>query len=151
MDKADIGALGEHLVTIELLRRGVEVAVPTVDRGIDLIAFTTSPSFRAVPIQVKATPGANFTIHQSWERVPGLVVVYVFDVATRPIFNLLSYDDAFRVAAAWTDLTVAVAWNDPKRGNHDWSSLSSTRRAELAPFVDRWTLITGPLSAPLAP
>ncbi len=65
MDKADIGALGEHLVTIELLRRGVEVAVPTVDRGIDLIAFTASPSFRAAPIQVKAMPGANFTIHRA--------------------------------------------------------------------------------------
>lgn len=60
-------------------------------------------------MKVKDTPGANFTIHRWWERFPGLVVVYVFDVATRPIFNLLSYDDAFRVAAAWTDLTVAVA------------------------------------------
>lgn len=100
---------------------------------------------------MKATPGANFTIDRAWERVPGLVVVYVFDVATRPVFNLLSYDEAFRVAASWTDLTVAVAWNDPKRGNHDWSSISSTRMAELAPFADRWTLITGPLSAPLAP
>ncbi len=30
MDKADVGAIGEHLVRVELLRRGVNVAVPVV-------------------------------------------------------------------------------------------------------------------------
>lgn len=141
VDKSDIGAIGEHLVTVELLRRGVEVSVPVVDRGIDLIAFKPSPLFRAVPLQVKATPSANFTIHRAWEQIPGLVLVYVFDVGTHPIFNVMRYADALRLASSWTDLSDKVAWNDPKRGNHDWSSLNAARRAEVARFADRWDLV----------
>lgn len=146
LDKADIGAIGEHLVTVELLRRGIEVSVPVVDRGIDLIAFKTAPLLRAVPLQVKATPSANFTIHRAWEQIPGLVLVYVFDVATRPIFNIMDYADAFRLASSWTDLSDKVAWNDPKRGNHDWSSLNAARRAEIARFADRWDLVLDALA-----
>ena len=145
MDKADIGAIGERLVLVELLKRDVEVAVPVVDRGLDLIAFATAPTPRAVPLQVKTTPGANFTVHRAWERVGGLVIVYVFDVATRPSFYLLTYGDAVSIAGRWTNLSTSVSWNDPKRGNHDWSSLTQEKRGELRPFADRWDLVTARL------
>ena len=143
MDTATRGALGESLVEAELLRLGVEVARPAIDRGIDLLAFTSAPRFKAIPIQVKAASAASFTVHRKWADIDGLVLIYVWDVPASPSFRPLTYEEALAVASGWTDLAKSVSWNNPnpKKGNHDWSSLPAGRRRELDRFKDRWKIV----------
>jgi len=52
-DPALIGKAGEALVAAEPLRRGVHVAYPAYDGGVDLLAYREDDFKHVVPIQVK--------------------------------------------------------------------------------------------------
>jgi len=87
------GAAGELLVAAELLRRGIAVARPLYDDGVDLLAFRTSNPAKTVPIQVKARSGAGYNFQRDWFCVPGLVLVQVWHTANGPQFYVFRRED----------------------------------------------------------
>jgi hypothetical protein len=66
----------------ELLRAGLEVALPMRDRGIDLIAYADLGSkvntFIACPIQMKASSSRSFSINRKYEKFPILIHAFVW-------------------------------------------------------------------------
>lgn len=73
-----IGKAGEMLVAAELMRRGIYVAHPAYDGGIDLLAFREEAPSRVVQIQVKARAGSCYNFQRGWfSKAPGIVLVIV--------------------------------------------------------------------------
>src|SRR5437867_12988736 len=85
-----IGKAGEALVAAELLRRGVNVAYPAFDGGIDLLAYREPDFTRVVPIQVKARSTTCYHFQRSWFRVPRIVLVQVWHVKTSLEFYMFA-------------------------------------------------------------
>ena len=65
--------LGRNRLVSELLRAGLEVALPLRDRGIDLIAYADVGAeltrFFACPIQMKAATASSFTVSRKYARI----------------------------------------------------------------------------------
>ena len=85
----------------DLLNDGLEVAGPLRDCGIDLIvyaAFDRSP-FIAIPIQMKASRNTSFSVDGKYERIPKLVIAYVWGLAkpTQTATYALTYSELFSV------------------------------------------------------
>ncbi|MBI5930463.1 MAG: hypothetical protein HY862_14225 [Chloroflexi bacterium] len=85
VDTQIIEIMGRNRLANELLAAGIEIALPMRDRGIDLIAYIDIdgeiPQFTAIPIQMKASSGSNFTINQKYQKfLPNLVIVFVWGV-----------------------------------------------------------------------
>jgi hypothetical protein len=101
---------GRNWLASELLRAGVEVAKPERDRGIDLIAYIDRDrrvgNFVACPIQMKAATGAIFSLYPKYAKFPGLLLVYVWNLADPQATKCfaLTYVEALRVARrmGWT-------------------------------------------------
>jgi hypothetical protein len=87
------GAAGELLVAAELLRRGIAVARPLYDQGIDLLAFHVDDPTRTVPIQVKARSGSGYNFQKEWFRVETMILVLVWHSATTPEFYVFKRAD----------------------------------------------------------
>jgi hypothetical protein len=85
MDSQVVELLGRNRLTDEILRSGLEVAHPSRDRGIDLIAYadidTNVPSFIARPIQMKAASTQSFGINKKYEKFPNLLIAFVWNLA----------------------------------------------------------------------
>jgi hypothetical protein len=66
--------IGRNRLGSEILRDGLDVAVPARDRGIDLIAYADLSSnvktFIARSIQMKASSEASFSIDRQYKRLP---------------------------------------------------------------------------------
>lgn len=89
-DPGLIGKGGEALVAAELLRRGVHVAYPAYDGGVDLLAYREHNFGKVVPIQVKARSASCYNFQRHWFRIEGLVLVQVWYTATQPQFYIFS-------------------------------------------------------------
>ena len=150
MDKvgpALIGKAGEYLVAGELLRRGVEVAVPASDVGVDLLAYRLTQRAKTaslfVPIQVKAYSGTGYRFQKSWfERAPGLALVLVWHIGTTPEFYVFGgLDDA--VAAVGEKHAATSSWSE--RGV--WSATTPTAGEldRMRPHRNQWDRILGQL------
>jgi hypothetical protein len=103
INPALIGKASEMLVAAELMRRGVEVAHPASDVGVDLLAYRSAPkqtvSSKFVPIQVKARSESGYNFQKiRFDRVPGVVLVHVWHVRSVPMFFI--FDSLIRVEDA---------------------------------------------------
>ena len=103
INPALIGKAGEMLVAAKLMRRGIEVAHPASDVGVDLLAYRLAPketvASRFVPIQVKARSETGYNFQRQWfTRVPGVVLVHVWHVQATPEFYV--FDSLSRVEEA---------------------------------------------------
>jgi hypothetical protein len=110
--------LGRNQLISELLRAGLEVALPLRDRGIDLIAYSDldpdAPGFVACPIQMKAATASSFTVLRRYERFRNLILAFIWHI-TEPE-NLVTYALTYLEASvivermgwthsrSWTDL-----------------------------------------------
>ncbi|WP_459676244.1 PDDEXK-like family protein [Acidisoma sp. 7E03] len=138
-----VGKAGEVLVAGELLRRGIEVAYPASDRGIDLLAYRlTGPDAMArsfVPIQVKTRAASGFYFHRSWfEKVPGLVLVHVWHVTTTPaqyVFGSLA-----DVEEALGDYAKSPSWT--QGGVYNVTKASDDHYKRMEPFRNRWHVVS---------
>jgi hypothetical protein len=109
-DTQIIELIGRNRLSSELLRDGLEVAVPARDRGIDLIAYldrsTDNGQFIARPIQLKAFSERAFSLFQKYQKTASLIIAYIWyvDNLERTEMYALTYDEAFRVAVemGWT-------------------------------------------------
>jgi hypothetical protein len=84
MDRSIVELVGRGRLIEELLRAGLEVALPARDRGIDLIVYadlsTQVSRFIARPIQMKAASAAHFSINKKYGRFPNLLLAFVWFV-----------------------------------------------------------------------
>ena len=89
LDKQLIELAGRNWLASQLQSAGIQVARPERDRGIDLIAYIDRDervgkleTFVARPIQLKAASCKSFSLDPKYEKVPGLILAYVWNLAT---------------------------------------------------------------------
>ena len=110
MDSQRIELLGRNLLVSELIRAGLEVALPLRDRGVDLVVYADQASaveaFAAVPIQMKAASERSFGIDQKYAKIANLLLVHVWNVGQPEDLEIfaLRYPDAVAIAEqkGWT-------------------------------------------------
>jgi len=110
MDTQTIELLGRHRLASELLQAGLEVASPSRDRGVDLIAYADIDKqvgrFLARPIQMKAASQRSFGIWKKYLKIHDLVFAFVWhlDGAATPETYALTCAEAIAVgdAMGWT-------------------------------------------------
>jgi hypothetical protein len=116
INPALIGKAGELLVAAELTRRGIEVAYPASDVGVDMLAYRLAPkqtvAGKIVPIQVKARAASGYNFQRSWfDRCPGIVLVQVWNVETTPEFYV--FENIPRVEEALGPVhSASSSWKD---------------------------------------
>ena len=122
LDSQQVELIGRNLLIAQLVADGLEVAVPTRDRGVDLIVYSDREEhgrFVAKPIQLKAASAQAFSLDQKYERVTELLLAYVWNVAdpTNAVTMCLTYSEALAVAAemGWTATT---SWRNGKYSNN---------------------------------
>jgi hypothetical protein len=97
---------GRNRLASELQKASIEVARPERDHGIDLLAYLDlEEKFCARPIQMKAATGEIFDVQRRYEKFPGLMLVYVWNVEMdKSRYFALTYEEAEKVAEAmkWT-------------------------------------------------
>lgn len=101
--------LGRNKLVSDLLRAGIEVAIPQRDNGIDLIAFVVNKEdglFKSKPIQMKAATKQSFLINKKYEKLPDLIMVYVWNVQTyeKSTTYAMTYKNCLKIAIqmGWT-------------------------------------------------
>ena len=110
LDSQIVEMLGRNRLIDELLRAGLEVAVPMRDRGIDLIAYvdleSKTRSFVARPIQMKAASKRSFGLDKKYRKFPGLLLAFVWNLESEREQQTfaLTYGEALDVAdrMGWT-------------------------------------------------
>lgn len=142
------GRAGELLVAAEIMRRGVEIALPASDVGVDLLAYRLNAGIRTarkfVPIQVKAFSGGGYRFLKSWfDRAPDLALVMVNGLASTPQFHVFAGISDIEAAIGGHALT--SSWI--KRGIWSATELSGPDARLLMPHRDQWQRITDQLSA----
>lgn len=120
MDTQVIELLGRNRLVSELLRAGLEVAIPARDRGIDLIAYldlVDPPDeardlasavvrpvqrFAAKPIQMKAASRQSFSISKKYAKLCDLILVFVWNLEDpdRAVTYALTHDEAVAIGEA---------------------------------------------------
>jgi hypothetical protein len=146
-DSQKVELLGRNRLIDELLRDNLEVAVPVRDHGIDLIAYADSAvaSYVARPIQMKAAWTQAFGIDRKYEKFPGLIMAYVWNLSdpAQAVTYAMNYSEVLGAAEAmgWTR---TASW---VRGGYATSQPSRRLLALLEPFRMKpgawWARIVG--------
>lgn len=114
LDSQQIEILGRNVVKGAIIEANLEVATPERDNGIDLIMFRWSNAgeFHAWPIQIKSASKFSFGMDRKYEKIPGLIMVFVFECrnSTREIYAM-TYRQMVGVGEAmgWTK---TPSWKD---------------------------------------
>jgi hypothetical protein len=150
VDAQVVELIGRNRLGSELLREGLEVAVPARDRGVDLIAYadlsSRVQSFIARPIQMKAASRSSFSLHRKYRRLADLIIAYVWYIndPSKTVTYALTYKEAYAVAKRmkWTK-------TDSWKMKHAYSTTrpGSRLRELLEPYRMRegkwWEKVTG--------
>ena len=107
LDSQQVEILGRNRIKAALIEANVEVASPERDNGIDLIAYrwNLTGEVSARPIQLKAASTFSFGIDRKYERIPGLVMVFVMGVREEAhTIYALTYAELLSIAddLGWT-------------------------------------------------
>jgi hypothetical protein len=143
IDSQVIEVLGRNRLVDEILRAGLEVALPVRDRGIDLIAYADIDSrinsFVGCPVQMKAASTRAFSIDAKYARIPSLLIAYIWHVndPRKEVTYAMTYADALQVAAAmgWTE---TASWHT---GKYTTTQPSARLQALLEPHrmsAEKW-------------
>ena len=146
-----IGKAGEMLVAAELMRRGVEVAYPASDVGVDLLAYRLergqAVAGKFVPIQVKARSGTGYAFLKSWfKRAPGVVLVQVWHVAETPEFYI--FRNLTDVEAALDTHAASESWRT--KGGYSITNPTQRHLELMNAHCGRWERITDCLVPPIS-
>ena len=151
-DTQVVELLGRQRLIAELLRDGLEVALPVRDRGIDLVAYADLGQqvtrFSARPIQMKASTTSAFGVYRKYERVADLILAYVWHLnePVRAVTYAMTYPQAVELAEkqGWT---VTPSW---EKGGYTTSKPSRQLLSLLEPYRMQqgrwWKLVTGDAS-----
>jgi len=157
LDSQTVEVLGRNALVNSLLRAGIEVARPERDRGVDLLAYLDkdieSGRFSAVPIQIKATTKASFSVSEKYAAFPSLVMAHVWNVMEPEarVIYALTYPESL-------DLARHMGWLDTKswtakagKGHYVSTSPSKALRDALEPYrasTERWHELVAPGRSP---
>lgn len=135
------------LVAGELMRRGVEVAHPASDVGVDLLAYRLIPgkavAGKFVPIQVKTRSTSGYAFYKSWfERAPGLMLVHVWNVAVKPEFYV--FGNLKDVELALDTHALSESWKT--KGGYSVTDATERHRLLMQAHADKWERITQELN-----
>ncbi|HLY57469.1 MAG TPA: hypothetical protein VKS60_18035 [Stellaceae bacterium] len=137
-EAALIGKAGEAIVAGELMRRGVSVAYPAYDGGIDLIAYKEHGFGKVVPIQVKARSETLFNFQKSWFRIPGVVLVQVWHTRKDPKCYIFS--SIHQVIGVLDGHAETESWI--VGGGYRVGDPTAEHMRRMAFNLNRWDLIT---------
>jgi hypothetical protein len=143
LDSQVVELLGRQRLIGELLRDGLEVAVPARDRGVDLVAYADLSRqvarFSSRPIQMKASTISAFSVDQKYGRIADLILAYVWHLGSpqAAVTYAMCYAEAVRIAAAmgWTETT---SW---QQGRYTTNNPSKRLLNLLEPYLmspGRW-------------
>jgi hypothetical protein len=132
------GKAGELLVAGELLRLGVDVAMPAYDKGIDLLAYREHDLTKMLPIQVKARAGTGYNFQRSWFRYANLVLVHVWRLQVKPEFYIFAGLNEVEHALGPT-LSKSKSW--AVDGGYNVTDPGVEAVARMQPHRDRWDRI----------
>ncbi len=150
LDTQVVELIGRHRLIGELLQDGLEVAVPSRDRGIDLIAYADLSlqvaTFAARPVQMKAYTASGFTVSRKFAKIADLIVAYVWHLGTTgaAVTYALRSAEVLEVAEGmgWTK---TASWQEG--GAYTTTSPSKKLVEELEQYRmrpgDWWKLVTG--------
>ena len=133
-----VGKAGEAWVAAQLLRRGIDVAYPALDNGVDLIAYRGGDLCCSVPIQVKTASRKLYSFNKSVFRVPGVVLVQVWHMITTP--QCYIFDGLERVEEALGLHANTDVWTNDGRWVSNPPGQADMER--MQPHLDKWTRIT---------
>ena len=151
-DTQIIELIGRNRLGSDILRDGLDVAVPARDRGIDLIAYAdlsaSVKTFVARPIQMKASSEASFSIDRNYKKLASLIIAYIWHVhdPNKTVTYALTYREALLIARKCWDRASgsSASW---KRGRYSTSKPSRKLRKLLEPFKVTegkwWEKVTG--------
>lgn len=136
-DTQIIEILGRNKLVSEILRSGLEVALPERDRGIDLIAYTDfsdkTDSFIAKPIQMKASKKEVFGIWKKYLKFKNLILVYIWYIEeeNKTITFALTYDEALEICntMGWSE---TISWKN--NGGYSTTKPSKRLKELLKPY-----------------
>ena len=139
------------LVAAELMRRGVEVAYPASDVGVDLLAYRLergqAVAGKFVPVQVKARSGTGYAFFKDWfERGPGVVLVHVWHVATTPEFYIFS--NLADVEVALDTHAASASWQE--KGGYSITNPTSRHVELMQAHRAKWERITNHLNSSIS-
>ncbi len=149
LDTQVVELIGRHRLVNELLRDGLEVAVPARDRGVDVVAYADLTAqvakFSAKPVQMKAFSTSGFSVAAKYSRISDLLMAYVWHVNDQSpaVTNAMTYADAVGVAdgMGWTKTD---SW---AKGVYSVTKPSERLLTHIAPFrvvPGRWrSLVVG--------
>jgi len=155
LDTQVVELLGRHRLMGELLRDGLEVAVPARDRGVDLIAYADLSlqvaMFAARPIQMKAFSIRGFSVARKYTKIADLILAYVWHVGGEEpaVTYALPHTRVVKVAEemGWTE---TASWQDG--GAYTTTNPSQKLLGLLEPHRMQpgswWALVAGGKGAP---
>lgn len=143
-DTATVEIAGRNWLMAQLLIRGFEIAVPVVDRGVDLIVFREvgNLGIRALPLQLKCSSLEGFGLDRKYEG-RGIPLVYIWNVLTQPVAHMLTYEEAKLVLGNQASST--KSWTEG--GKYAVTSIGKDLRARLQPFAGRWEWLESQLNS----
>ncbi len=136
LDPQQVELVGRAGLETALVQRNFEVARPERDKGIDLLVYQAEPgqTFRALPIQVKALTNEGFALNKKYDRIPGLILAYIWGAGTvRQRFFLMTYLEAVELLG---NRAKSRSWE--KEGKYNVSSPGRELTALMEAYEDRF-------------
>ena len=138
------------LVATELMRRGIDVAYPESDYGIDIIVFRRNHdgnlANQFVPIQVKARSHSGYSFQKSWfGKAVNLVLVQVWWISENPEFYIFS--NLSQVEDALGDHAHSPSWT--KKGGYSVTEATKRHDTRMNRHRDKWERIIDQLPPPI--
>jgi hypothetical protein len=145
-----IGKAGEMLVAAELMRRGVEVAIPCNDVGVDLLAYRLAVAEQVgskfIPIQIKTSSGEAFSFKRDWLgfRKAEIILIWVWHAATVPQFYIFESVQQIEEALG-SKHAGSSSWIDS--GVYTVTTPTQAHLSRMAQHLNRWERIIDKLNA----
>jgi hypothetical protein len=144
-DTQVVGLLGRNRLVDELLLAGLEVSLPIRDRGVDIVAYVDLgekvETFRAYPIQLKASSKRYFVVDRKYAKFANIILAYVWNLEDpgHALTYALTYPEAACIAKnlGWTK---TPSW---ERGGYSTSHPTKKLVSLLEPYrmsPERWWL-----------
>lgn len=143
LDSQQVELVGRAWLATQLLRDGVEVAIPERDIGIDLIAYLHGRSgeeFLARPVQLKASRRFSFAFDRKYERFHDLLFAFVWylDSPSGTHAAFLTKAEVIEVCTAmrWTDTASWRGDTRTARGKGTGGYRAGSQSAQLAALLE---------------